>query len=69
MYKKMYLLLFNAMTDAQQLMEEGKAEEALKRLRDAQCEAEEIYLSAEDEEDAETEEGNAMVIMPSQLEE
>ena len=69
MYKKMYLLLFNAMTDAEQLLKEGKAEEALKVLMDAQCAAEEIYLSAEDEEDGETAEGSAMVIMPSQLEE
>ena len=69
MYKKMYLLVFNAMTDAQRLLAEGKVEEAVKKLMDAQCEAEEIYLSAEDEEDGETAEGNAMVIMPSQLEE
>ena len=69
MYKKMYLLLFNAMTDAEQLLKEGKVEEAVKKLMDAQCAAEEIYLSAEDEEDEETAEGNAMVIMPSQLEE
>ncbi len=67
MYKKMYLCMFNAGTDALEFLEAGDVEAAKKRLMDAQCEAEEIYISAEDDE--ENEEGNAMVILPSQIEE
>lgn len=45
MYKRMYYLLFNAITDA--LNCEGK-EEADRILKQAQIEAEEIYISYEE---------------------
>ena len=45
MYRKMYLTLFNAITDALEHIEQkniGRAEDTLKT---AQCAAEEIYIS------------------------
>ena len=47
-YEKMYVLMFNAATDAQAALKQlniGQAEEILKQ---AQCAAEELYLSAGD---------------------
>ncbi len=41
-YKKMYLKLFNAITDSLELEEKEKADELLKK---AQIEAEEMYIS------------------------
>lgn len=52
MYKKMYLKLFNAVTDALEAMEwrnYGQAEDLLKR---GQQEAEELYLAGEEAENA-----------------
>lgn len=43
-YEKLYHLLFNAITDA---LEADTREEAERILKDAQCEAEEIYIEAE----------------------
>lgn len=60
MYKKMYHLMFNAATDALRLLEEGNVWDAKKVLMDAQCEAEEIYISAEEDE-----EDNVRFLFPS----
>ena len=48
MYKKMYTTLFNAVTDALELMEDRQFEAAHLKLIAAQRETEEIYISAED---------------------
>lgn len=61
MYQKMYHLMFNAATDALRLLEEGNVWDAKKVLMDAQCAAEEIYISAED--------GDAVIHLPPPLEE
>ncbi len=45
MYEKMYYKLFNAVTDAMDLMEQQKYQEALTLLEQASREAEEIYIS------------------------
>lgn len=45
MYEKMYHTLFNAVTDAMDLMEQQKYQEALTLLEQASREAEEIYIS------------------------
>ena len=44
-YKKMYLRLFNRVTDAIELLQRGSAEQAMQALIAAQQEAEEIFLS------------------------
>jgi len=49
MYKKMYLKLFNAVSDAMDLMEAHKYQEAIMLLEQASQETEEIYISQEDE--------------------
>ena len=46
-YKKMYLLLFNAITDALEQMEKQNYSTAKDLLITAQQKAEEIYMSAE----------------------
>lgn len=51
MYKEMYLLLFNAMTDTLKLLEKGNVWDAKKALMTAQSEAEEIYISWNGDED------------------
>lgn len=51
MYKKMYYILFNAITDVLKLLETGNIWDAKKRLMDAQCETEEIYISWNGDED------------------
>lgn len=43
MFKKLYLHLFNRVTDAIELLEEGKKEEAEKKLKAAQMECEAMY--------------------------
>ena len=48
-YQKMYLLLFNAITDALTLAERGKLADALELLRRAQTEAEEIYVETSEQ--------------------
>ena len=45
MYEKMYHLLFHAVTDAMDLLEEQKYQEALSRLERASRDAEEVYMS------------------------
>lgn len=50
-YKKMYFRLFNAATDAIRLIEAGELFSAKERLIFAQQETEEMYISAEDEEE------------------
>lgn len=44
MYKKMYLTLFNAITDALELMEKGSSAGAADVLKRAQQSTEEIYM-------------------------
>lgn len=44
----LYLHLFNAVTDAIELAQEGQTEEACKRLISAQQECEEMYVSDDD---------------------
>lgn len=46
-YKKMYMTLFHAITDALELLEEDHRIAAVGRLKQAQQEAEELYLSQE----------------------
>lgn len=45
MYEKMYHILFNAITDTMELMEQQKYQEALTLLEQASWEAEETYIS------------------------
>lgn len=54
MYQKMYTTLFNAVTDALELLEARQLEAARLKLIAAQQETEEIYVSAE----------NAMPVQP-----
>ncbi len=46
MYKKMYHILFNAITDAMEQIEKNDGQEALNILERACREAEEVYISA-----------------------
>lgn len=46
MYKKMYLTLFNAITDALRLMEKGNPAGAAEILKRAQRDTEEMYIEA-----------------------
>lgn len=48
MYKKMYLTLFNAVTDALRLMEKGNSAGAAELLRRTQRSTEEIYMEADE---------------------
>ena len=43
LFKKLYLHLFNRVTDAIELLKEGKKEEAEKKLKAAQMECEAMY--------------------------
>ena len=52
LYEEMYHRLFNAITDALRLLEEGNIWEAKKLLMDAQGETEEMYISYEDDKDS-----------------
>lgn len=45
MYKKMYYALFNAVTDAMELIEKQQYQEALTRLELACQDTEEMYIS------------------------
>ena len=47
MYKKMYATLFNAVTDALELLEDRQFKAAHLKLIAAQRETEKIYISAE----------------------
>ena len=49
-YKKMYMVLFNAITDAMRHIQRGHPDLAYECLRAAQCKTEEMYIEAEDEE-------------------
>ena len=51
MYKKMYYILFNAITDALKLLETGNIWEVRRRLAAAQCQTEEIFMSWNGDED------------------
>ena len=48
MYKRMYYLLFNAVTDALRLLEKGEISLAQRHHRHAQQQAEELFITAED---------------------
>ena len=48
MYQKMYITLFNAVTDALELMEDHDFEAAHMKLIAAQRETEQTYISGED---------------------
>lgn len=48
LYRKMYLRLFNAVTDALRNLDLGDCERAKQTLRDAQIRCEEIYVSEGD---------------------
>lgn len=48
MYEKMYHTLLHAITDAMELMESQKYQEALSRLELACQDAEELYISRQD---------------------
>ena len=50
-YQKMYLHLFNRVTDALRELAEGNAAEAGQILRHAQCECEDLYMDTPTEED------------------
>ncbi len=52
MYKKMYFCLFNAITDALGVLEKGNIWDAKRLLMEAQCAAEEMYISAENDEES-----------------
>jgi len=47
-YKKMYLTLFNAITDAIRDFQAGKTAKAVSRLVEAQQVAEEIYMDTDE---------------------
>ena len=51
MYKKMYFHLFNAITDALNTLEQGNIWDAKRLLMEAQCATEELYISAETDEE------------------
>ena len=51
LYRELYYKLFAAMADAVEDLEAGKCEEACVRLIKAQREAEERYISAENDEE------------------
>lgn len=50
MYHQMYLTLFNAITDAVEQLEQRNYGQAASILKQAQAAAEEIYVSATDQE-------------------
>ena len=52
MEEKLYFFLFNAISDAIQLLEQGAAAQARSLLIAAQQEAEEKYISAPDEKNS-----------------
>jgi len=52
LYKKLYYILFNAVTDAIQQPEQFDAVECRKILMEAQKKCEELYISAIDEADS-----------------
>lgn len=47
MYEKMYRILFNAVTDAMELIEQQKYQEALNLLEGSARSTEEVYISQE----------------------
>ena len=49
MFKQMYLLLFNRITDAIEALQRGESEEARTILICAQQEAEELYIEGKEE--------------------
>lgn len=51
MCQKMYSILFNAVTEAVEHLQQAESEKALALLMKAQADVEEIYISAEDEKE------------------
>lgn len=51
MYKAMYFRLFNSITDVLEALERGNIWDAKRLLMEAQCAAEEMYISAETDEE------------------
>lgn len=51
MYKQLYFFLFNRVTDAVKMLQEGNSGGALQTLVDAQKEAEESFVDSSDNED------------------
>ena len=47
LYKKMYYLLFNSITESLRLMSAGRPKDAADCLREAQQLAEDLYVSAD----------------------
>ena len=47
-YEKMYHMLFNAITDALEELEKDAPDAAADILRQAQCDTEEMYITAEE---------------------
>ena len=47
-YEKMYHVLFNAITDALEELEKDVPDAAANILRQAQCDVEEVYITAEE---------------------
>ncbi len=45
-FREMYLHLFNAVSDALELLAQGRAAEADALLKRAQCECEELYIES-----------------------
>ena len=49
MYKKLYFMMFNRMTDAVNALKEGRSDDALQTLQGAQKEAEWIFVESGEE--------------------
>lgn len=49
MYKKLYFMMFNRMTDAVNALKEGRSDDALQTLQGAQKEAERIFVESGEE--------------------
>lgn len=46
MYKKLYFMMFNRVTDAVNALKEGRSDDALQVLKCAQEEAEQIFIES-----------------------
>ena len=49
MYKKLYFMMFNRMTDAVNALKEGRSDDALQTHQGAQKEAERIFVESGEE--------------------
>lgn len=52
MYKTMYYHLFNAVTDAIELLEDGQTQQAIARLEAGQQQTEDLYIQGQEIIDA-----------------